>query len=104
MAKKPETVFKERIQPRLKALKNSWWEKIQQVGVIGTPDILGCVSGIFVALELKKDEKAPIEPLQIHKLKKIEQAGGVAFIVYPENWDEVYAQLQLLAELGEIFE
>lgn len=104
MAKKPETLFKERIRPRLKALPNSWWEKIQQVTIRGTPDILGCVSGVFVALELKMDEKAPIEPLQIHKLKRIEKAGGIALVVYPENWDEVYMQLQLLAELGEIFE
>lgn len=104
MAKKPETVFKERIQPRLKALPNSWWEKIQQVVIRGTPDIIGCVSGVFVALELKMSEKAPIEPLQIHKLRKIEKAGGMAFIVYPENWEDVYMQLEILANMGSFIE
>ena len=55
------------------------------------------MSGVFVALELKMDEKAAIEPLQIHKLNKIEKAGGLALIVYPENWEEVYMELQELA-------
>ena len=97
MAKKPETLFKERIRPKLKKIPHSWWEKIQQVGIRGTPDFLGCVCGVFVALELKKDEKSKIDPLQVHKLKLIANAGGVAFVVSPENWEEVYAELLALA-------
>lgn len=101
MAQKAETTFKNRIRPLLKALPNSWWEKIQQVVIRGTPDILGVINGRFVALELKKDTKAKIDELQIHKLNKIRQAGGATFVVSPENWDGVYSELKGLSGLIE---
>lgn len=102
MVKKAETKFKDRIRPRLKAIPNSWWEKIQQVVIRGTPDIIGCVNGTFVAIELKKDPKAHIDELQVHKLKLIEKAGGRSYITYPENWEKVYNELLKLS--GEIIE
>jgi hypothetical protein len=93
LAKKPETVFKDRIRPKLKAIPNSWWEKIQQVVIRGTPDFIGVINGVFIALELKKDENENPEPLQLHKLKLIERAGGKAYVVSPENWESVYQEL-----------
>lgn len=96
MAQKPETTFKNRIRPKLKAIPNSWWEKIQQVVICGTPDMIGVINGMFVAIELKKDKKAKIDDLQIHKMNLIEKAGGKCFIAYPENWDEVYSELLLI--------
>jgi hypothetical protein len=98
MSKKPETKFKERIRPYLEALPGSWWVKVQQVGIRGTPDFLGCVGGVFVALELKKDSHTEPDPLQLYTLDKIQQAGGVTFIVSPENWNEVYRDLCRLAQ------
>lgn len=98
MAKKPETVFKDRIRPHLEALPNSWWVKIQQVSIRGTPDFLGCINGQFVALELKKDAKAPIDKLQLYNLEKIDFAGGTAVVVFPENWDEVYEDLKKISQ------
>lgn len=106
MSKKPETVFKERIYPQLLALPSSFWEKIQQVGKRGTPDFLGCVNGVFVALELKKDEKEKPDELQTYKLMRIRKAKGVTFVVTPENWQDVYLKLlklssqEIVLELG----
>lgn len=96
MAKKKETLFKERIRPLLEALPNTWCEKIQQVCIRGTPDFLLCVHGQFVALELKTLE-GQAEALQEYKISKILNAGGMAVIVTPDNWPEVYDFLKRMA-------
>ena len=93
MAKKPETKFKEKVMPLLKALPMSWWEKIQQKSISGTPDILGCINGTFIAIELKSSIDSPITGLQKHKLELIDNAGGVALVVHPDNWNRVYNRL-----------
>ena len=98
MASKPETVFKNRIRPALDALPSSWWVKVQQVGIRGTPDILGCLNGRFVALELKCDKSKHADPLQTYLMHKIEDANGVSFVVTPENWPVVYRELCLLSQ------
>ena len=46
----------------------------------GTPDLLVCWQGHFIALELKQPgEKAT--PMQEHEMKKVQEAGGVAMVV-----------------------
>lgn len=98
MATKPETVFKNRIRPHLDALPSSWWFKTQQVSLRGIPDFIGCLNGKFVALELKKDAKAPIGKLQIHILELIQSAGGYAAVVYPDNWESVLWDLKKISQ------
>lgn len=88
MAKKPETEFKnQKVIPFLKSLKNCWYTVIQQKSIRGTPDILLCVKGYFIAMELKKDEKAPIALIQSHTLELIRNANGMGMVVFPECWD-----------------
>lgn len=85
--KKPETKLKEAVQRRLNKIRRPiWQEKIQQVTIRGTPDIIGCSPcdlcgrGLMFALELK-DEKGTLDPLQAFKLKQIENAGGCGLVV-----------------------
>lgn len=92
-----ETSFKIRIRPQLNAIPNSWWTKTQQRSLRGTPDFLGCVNGKFVALELKRSAKEKPDPLQAYNLQKILAANGLAFVVFPENWDEIFNTLTALA-------
>lgn len=89
-----ETKFKNKIRPLLNAIPNSIWFKIQQVSLRGVPDFLGCINGRFVALELKKDSKSRPTPLQVKVLLDITKAGGYSWIVCPENFEEIYAQLR----------
>ena len=99
MPKKPETLFKERIQPLLKATPNSWWFKTQQIATIGIPDILGCVNGRFVAIELKRDQREAGKrqhALQRYVIGLINEAGGYATLCYPENFHEVLAKIRSL--------
>jgi hypothetical protein len=93
VAKKPETVFKERIWPQLRELPHSWWVKTNERSVSGIPDYLGCVGGRFVAIELKRG-CLEADPLQTRILNKIKLAGGVAHVAYPENWAEVYEDIK----------
>lgn len=54
----------------------------------GIPDILACVHGHFIAIEVKAENGKPSE-LQICQCKKIRNAGGVAVIVYPSQWQQL---------------
>lgn len=48
----------------------------------GVPDILACVNGYFVGVEVKAQTGKPSE-LQLHNIDKIRKAGGFAFVLYP---------------------
>ena len=51
----------------------------------GTPDILACIKGHFLAIEVKAPEGKPSE-LQLAKIDEIRKAGGFAYVVYPSGW------------------
>ena len=46
----------------------------------GTPDILACVRGRFVGIEVKKPKGGVVSALQKLKIKQIRNAGGVALV------------------------
>jgi len=92
-----EKNFTIKVKNWLKALPNTWFVKIQQTAVSGTPDILACVNGTFLALELKRSESATKSPLQKHNISKIREANGYAVFLYPENFDEITTDLERIA-------
>lgn len=92
-----ETSFKIKILPKLKALPNSWVLKTQEVARAGTPDILMCLYGKFVAIELKTDDGI-ISPLQKYNLEKIKTCSGLALVITPSNTEEMLAVLENLAK------
>ena len=49
---------------------------------VGIPDILACVNGYFVGIEIKAQNGKPTK-LQLYNVKKIRKAGGFAMILYP---------------------
>lgn len=53
----------------------------------GIPDILACVNGYFVAIEVKA-QNGHATALQIHHCTEIRLAGGFAFILYPSGFEE----------------
>lgn len=53
----------------------------------GTPDLLVCLSGVFMAIEVKASNGKPSE-LQKYKINQINEAGGVAMVLYPEGFDD----------------
>ena len=52
----------------------------------GVPDILACIDGYFVAIEVKADNGSPTD-LQLWTVDQIRKAGGFAFVLYPSGWE-----------------
>ena len=48
----------------------------------GIPDILACIHGNFVGIEVKAENGRPT-PIQLFNVRKINDAGGFAFVLYP---------------------
>ena len=53
----------------------------------GIPDILACVNGYFLAIEVKAQNGRPSE-LQKYQVAKINSSGGYAIILYPDQFAE----------------
>lgn len=97
VVKKPETKFKEKVEKELKTIPKCWFVKIQQVAKHGTPDILMCINGVFIAIELKTDI-GKVDKLQAWTLDNIANAGGLAFVLTPKNFEST---IKLLREIYE---
>ena len=64
---------------QLKLQDVMWWTKISDRYIKGVPDILCCVVGQFVYLELKAKGNTA-SPLQKYNMELIEKAGGTGCI------------------------
>lgn len=94
---KPETLYRRRVFPRLRATPHSFFESIQQLSIRGTCDIVGCVSGHFAWLELKT-KSGRLAELQRHKAELVREAGGYAVVLEPDNEEEVLKHLMSLSQ------
>ena len=54
----------------------------------GVPDLLCCVNGKFVAIEVKA-ENGTTSYLQDHNIAKIKEAGGIAVVVKPSDFNNL---------------
>lgn len=95
-----EKDFQRKVLQKLRVIPHSWWTKINDRATIGLPDILGSVAGFFVGIELKTRSK--VTQIQAYTLRKIGATGAQAFVVTPDNWDEVYALLLELSSTGKL--
>ena len=57
-----------------------WKEHGGIYGTSGIPDIIVCIDGRFIALEIKT-QKGKTTPLQNAAIRKIHSSGGFAFVV-----------------------
>ena len=94
---KLEKTFQARVQRQLKTLPNTWFFKAAERARVGIPDIIACVNGQFVGLELKRSDKEHASPIQAYTLNMIQAAGGYSKVVATETWNEVWEYLQRLA-------
>lgn len=83
-----EKQFEEKIKKFMKE-SGAWGFKYWAGGGFtraGIPDLIYCVNGYFVAVEVKAAHGKPSE-LQIHTINKIREAGGIAVILYPKHFE-----------------
>lgn len=64
----------------------------------GTPDLIICYKGRFIALELKTDVGKTI-PLQKKKICDIRRADGYARVLRPKEWETFIEELEDIATL-----
>lgn len=96
-----ETVFKNRVIPLLKSIPETWVCKIAQTSKRGTPDILMCMSGVFVAIELKTDT-GKTSALQEYNLSRIAESRGIAVVLTPSNLHEMLDRLKAISQVFSI--
>lgn len=82
--KKPETTLQRKIVEALSREVGGHWMKIHgsQFQTKGIPDLLGCVAGLFFALEVKCDSSQyGASDYQLYNIKQIHESGGMAAVV-----------------------
>ena len=74
---------------RMKVPMVGWYTKIWGGGYqkSGIPDILCCINGFMVAVEVKASKGRPSE-LQKLNVRRINKSGGIAVILYPEGFED----------------
>lgn len=65
--------------------------------VAGFPDTLIILEGITIFIEFKRSKTAKFRPGQKEWIKKLNDTNHFAFICYPENADEVLAEIKRIA-------
>ncbi len=83
-----EKQFETKIKKFLES-HNIWFIKIWGGGFqrAGVPDLICCVNGHFVAIELKGSNGKPTE-LQKYNIRKINESNGIGLILYPHQFNE----------------
>lgn len=82
-----EKVFENKVKLYLKSI-GAYFIKTHgdRFSKIGTPDILACINGRFVGIEVKAPNGKPSE-LQLYHIEQIKKAGGYGVILYPKDFE-----------------
>lgn len=91
-----EKAFENKIKAYLKSI-GAYFIKTHgdRFSRVGTPDIIACVNGQFVAVEVKAEKGKPSE-LQLHHIEEIKKAGGYATILYPKDFENFKKEMTKL--------
>lgn len=98
MAATPESKVKKKVVEILKQHKAYYFYPVTGgYGSSGVPDIVACLNGRFVGIEVKADlsKRGPTE-LQKKNLRLIDEAGGVALVIDAHNLDHLKDVLELI--------
>lgn len=89
MVAKPETLLKNRVKEKLEGVPHCCIIKIQQIAIRGDPDLVLCVNGWSVWVELKRTRKEKPDALQHFKLWRHQEIGlGYSLVLHKDNMNE----------------
>lgn len=93
-----EKNFENKIKKYLES-EGTWFVKFfaNRMTKIGIPDLLCCVNGFFLAVEVKAEKGKPSE-LQVWNRDRIVRSGGFAVILYPDQFDTFTLLVRALKE------
>lgn len=91
-----EKIFENKIKSHLKSM-GAYFIKTHgdRFSKVGTPDIIACVNGHFVAIEVKAENGKPSE-LQLYHLEQIRKAGGIGYLLYPHGFEQFKKDMEEL--------
>lgn len=83
-----EKSFENKIKKHLKD-NSCWYVKYfaNRMTKSGVPDIIACVNGYFIGIEVKASKGKPSE-LQLWNRLQIRNSGGISIILYPDQWED----------------
>jgi Holliday junction resolvase len=89
-----EKTVQKKLLKKLRELPQTYAFTKEAKSIRGIPDVIACVNGKFIAIEVKRSEKEASKNtdrivLQKHNINKINKCGGYGFICYPENMEEI---------------
>lgn len=95
-----EKNFEEKIKDYLKS-KNIWFVKYfaNSFTPSGIPDLLCCVNGYFLAIEIKAPKGRPTS-LQKYTLEKIKESKGIAIVLYPKGFEDFKILIEKLLQIS----
>jgi Holliday junction resolvase len=95
-----EKEFEKKVKQFLKErgcwVLKTWSNGVQRQGI---PDLLVCCNGFFVGVELKAEKGRPSD-LQLWNINEIRKAGGIAIVLYPDQFErfmDMICELQILS-------
>lgn len=99
-----EASFQRQLIKKLKAIPNSHWFVKEAKALRGIADIIGCVNGRFVALEVKKNASEANKNtgrivLQKRFINHVNACGGLGAFVYPENEQWILDSINYISSL-----
>lgn len=100
MATTPEGKFKKTFLTKLKrAVKPVAILQYEQSAttVKGFPDVLVILEGITIFIEFKASKRSKFQPLQKEWNEKLNDSGHFSYICYPENADDILAEIKRIA-------
>lgn len=91
-----EKNLENRIKNFLKS-KRIWYVKFHGTGFTksGVPDLLTCINGKFVAIEVKS-QIGKTTKLQDFHMQEIRNCGGIAMVVRPSNFEDFKLRIEEL--------
>lgn len=97
-----EKAFENKVKKYLQD-KGCWLVKFfaNRMTSVGVPDILACVNGWFVGIEVKT-ENGKMSKLQFYQMTKIIQAGGIHVVLYPHNFDKFKTLIEALLAKNKV--
>ncbi|NFB58009.1 VRR-NUC domain-containing protein [Clostridium botulinum] len=84
-----EKKFENEIKKFLSELPKTWFFKYWAgpYSKSGIPDIIACVDGHFVGIEVKAPNGKPSE-LQKRNVRLIQECRGLGYILYPKDFEQ----------------
>ena len=91
-----EKIYENKIKTYLKSI-GAYFIKTHgdRFSRIGTPDIIACINGKFVAVEVKGEKGKPSD-LQLYHIEQIKKAGGYGIILYPKDFEKFKKDVESL--------